>query len=95
MKERKTEGSQIMAFYMGGAKFHASVTHTKAEVEDMIGEALIAKKPAIKLDTVNEDDTIKDDCLIMTFDKLLFVTVLEKNDSGIVALPQGVGRVIQ
>jgi hypothetical protein len=94
MKELKKEGAQIMAFYVGGVKFHASVTHTKEELEDMVGLALKNDEPAIKLNTINEDPTIADDCLIMTLDNLLFCSIIVKNDSGIVTLPRD-GRLVQ
>jgi hypothetical protein len=90
MKETKKEGCQITAFYQGGVKFHASVTHTKGEAESMIEEALVEKKPAVKLDTVNEAPEVSDDCLIMLLDKLLFISITKVNDSGIVTLPRNI-----
>lgn len=83
MKTQKEPKAEIIAFYQGGAKVHASTTHEKTELEDMIGRALDDSKKAVKLDTVNEDENVADDCLILLLDKMLFCTILNKNDTPI------------
>jgi hypothetical protein len=87
MKIRKEPKAEIMAFYQGGAKFHASTTHTKEELEQMMETALTESRGYVKLDTINEDDNIEDDSLTMLFSKLLFYSVLQKNNSPIINLP--------
>lgn len=86
MKEKKPIAAEIMAFYTGGAKLHAVTSHKKEELEAKMEEAMTNKVAFVKLDTVNEDNTILDDSLTLLFDKLLFYTILVKNNSPIISL---------
>jgi hypothetical protein len=76
-KIKKEPKAEIIAFYTGGAKVHATTTHSKVELERMMIESM-NDKPAVKIDTVNEDPEVADDSLTLLFDKLLFFTIFEK-----------------
>jgi hypothetical protein len=82
-KIKKESGAEIIAFYTGGAKVHATTTYSKDELEKMIEDAM-ENKPAVKLNTVNEDPEIADDSLTLLFDKMLFFTVFDKAPKPIV-----------
>lgn len=84
-KVDKVPRAEVIAFYAGGAKVHATTTHTKVELESRI-EGAMTENPIgfVKLDTVNQDENIADDSLTLLFDKMLFYTVFEKNDSKII-----------
>jgi hypothetical protein len=92
MKADKTPRGEIIAFYQGGAKVHATTTHTKVELESMM-EGRMESAKWVKLDTVNEDPGIADDSLTLLFDKMLFYTIFEKNDSKIITAPNA-GKII-
>lgn len=94
-KVAKAERAEIMAFYTGGAKLHASTTHTKQEMESMIENAMVNKMPFVKLDTVNTDPEIADDSLTLLLDKLLFYTVLEKAPKSSIIQPKRDIQVVQ
>jgi hypothetical protein len=86
VKEKKPIAAEIMAFYTGGAKLHAVTSHTKEELEGMMEGGIEGGKKCVRLDTVNEDNSILDDSLTLLFDKLLFYTILVKNNSPIISL---------
>lgn len=81
-RKEKTPQADIMAFYVGGAKIHATTTHTKDELNALMEGAMV-DKPSCRIDTINEDPDIFDDSLTLLFDKMLFYTVIEPNRSGI------------
>lgn len=94
MKVEKVARAEVMAFYSGGAKVHATTTHTKVELESRI-EGAMTENPIgfVRLDTVNTDNDVADDSLTLLFDKLLFYTIFEKNDSKIITAPSA-GKII-
>jgi hypothetical protein len=55
-------------------------------LETLMEEGMEAGHKCVRLDTVNEDQTILDDSLTLLFDKLLFYTILVKNNSPIISL---------
>lgn len=86
MKADKIPRAEIIAFYQGGAKVHATTTLTKVELETLLSVGLDENKKAVRIDTVNEDQAIADDSLTLLYDKMLFYTIFEKNESKIVSL---------
>jgi hypothetical protein len=93
MKADKTARAEIIAFYVGGAKVHATTTLTKVELESKLEGDMLSATPFCKIDTVNEDPAVADDSLTLLFDKMLFFTIFEKNDSKIITAP-GAGKII-
>lgn len=88
MKTEKVARAEVIAFYAGGAKVHATTTYTKVELETRMEEAMTNNPIGfVKIDTVNQDPEVADDSLTLLFDKLLFYTVFEKNDSKIITPP--------
>lgn len=94
-KAEKVERAEIMAFYTGGAKLHASTTYTKMELETRIENALSNDQKFVKLDTVNTDPEIADDSLTLLLDKMLFYTVLEKAPKSSIIQPKRDIQVVQ
>lgn len=96
MKVRKEPKAEILAFYTGGAKVHASTAHEYEELKEMMEQGIMNNEKVVMLDTINEDETVANDCLGLVLDKLLFYSVLIKNDSKIVQVnPAGPGRIVQ
>jgi hypothetical protein len=86
LKTRKTPKAEIIVYYVGGAKAHASTTLTKEELETALYERIEGGHKSYTIDTVNEDEAIEDDSLTILFDKLLFYTVFQKNASPIISI---------
>jgi hypothetical protein len=93
-KVDKVPRAEVMAFYHGGAKFHAATTYTKVELETRIENAMSNGSKFVKVDTVNEDKSIADDSLTMLFDRMLFYTVLEKLPPSLLVKPDNNIKVV-
>lgn len=95
MKVRKEPKAEILAFYTGGAKVHASTAHEYEELKEMMEQGIMNNQKVVVLDTINEDESVANDTLGLVLDKLLFYSVLIKNTSPIVSLsPDGPGRIV-
>jgi len=80
-KIKKEAKSEILVFFVGGAKLHAVTTHDKEELRERMNAG--DGKIQVELDTVNEDREVMDDMLGIRLDKVLFYTILTKRASTI------------
>ena len=92
-KKKKDEGAEIIAFYVGGAKLHASTTLSKPDLDKLIEGRMEGNHKFVTIDTVNEDPKVLDDSVTLVFDKMLFYTTFQSAPKSGLILPANPGKL--
>ena len=82
MKKRKKVNSMVKLIFEGGATIDARTTHEYSELSMLLKKGML-HNDTIVIDTVNEQDNVADDCLVVSCDKLLAAIPFQPNESQI------------